>query len=73
MSKRRRIEPTLPQTPPPEKPFNLNYTKGPLFDDDPRQLLLRSVALILQHVGFEGASKEALEALCGEVETCQYL
>jgi len=67
-SKRRRVESILPQTPPPEKPFIHNTTRARLFDDDPRHLLSRSVALILQHVGFDGATKEALEALCAEVE-----
>ena len=43
-----------------------------MFDDDPHQLLLRSVALALEHVGFTGASQEALEAMCAEVETCEY-
>lgn len=72
MSKKRRVEPTLPRTPPPEEPFIHNTMKDTLFDDDPRQLLSRSVALVLQHVGFDGATKEALEAFCSEVETCQY-
>ncbi len=42
----------------------------PKFDDDPHRLLLRSIALALEHVGFEGASPEALEAFCAEAETC---
>ena len=41
-----------------------------MFDDDPHQLLLRAVALALEHVGFEGASVTALEALCAEVDAC---
>jgi transcription initiation factor TFIID subunit 8 len=72
-SKRRRVEPALPRTPPPEEEsFVGNAIKETLFDDDPRRLLSRSVALVLQHVGFDGATKEALEAFCAEVETCQY-
>lgn len=71
-SKRRRIETVAPQTPPPDETYIQNITKSPFFDDDPRQLLQRSVALALQHVGFDGATKEALEAMCAEVEACQY-
>lgn len=40
-----------------------------MFNDDPHQLLLRSIALALEHVGFEAASPEALEAFCAEVES----
>lgn len=43
-----------------------------LFNDDPRQLLRRSVTLALEHVGFTGASAEALEALYSEVDMCEY-
>lgn len=72
-SKKRRIEePTLPQTPPPEGVILLkaNVTENPLFNDNPQELLQRSVAAILQHVGFSGATQEALEALCAQVDTC---
>jgi hypothetical protein len=73
MSKRRCVEPTLPHTPPPEEELDIvTPTKISMFDDDPHQLLLRSVALILEHVGFTAASQEALEAVCAEVDTCQY-
>jgi transcription initiation factor TFIID subunit 8 len=41
-----------------------------LFDEKPRTLLSRAIALALEHVGFEGATREALEAMCEEVETC---
>src|SRR5206468_106042 len=61
-SKRRRIEPVLPRTPPAEEPFIPNIVKAPFFDDDPHHLLRRSIAMILKHVGFDSASKEALEA-----------
>lgn len=41
-----------------------------MFDDDPRQLLLRSIAIALQHVGFDGGTAEAMEGFVAEVETC---
>lgn len=69
MNKRRRVESLTPQTPPPDQAFVQNITTAHLFDDDPQQLLQRSVALALQHVGFDGASKEAMVAMCSEVET----
>lgn len=43
-----------------------------LFNDKPRGLLSRAIALALEHVGFDGASQEAMEAMCEEVESCQY-
>lgn len=74
ISKRRRIEPDMPHTPPPEENSNTQKPKiPPMFDDDPHTLLKRSVALALEHVGFAGAEAEALEAVCAEVDTCQYL
>jgi len=69
-SKRRRVEPTPPQTPPVEEPPKYNISKDASFNDDPHQLLSRSVMLILEHVGFSGATSIALEALCAEVEAC---
>jgi transcription initiation factor TFIID subunit 8 len=71
-TKRRRFEETLPNTPPPEEELSVGSSKRPLFDEDPHQLLLRSVALTLEHVGFTAASPESLEALCAEVDTCQF-
>jgi len=65
-SKRRRLEPSLPQTPPPEE----DYAPPALFNDDPNQLLLRSIALALKHVGFDSAKPDAMEALRGQVESC---
>jgi len=63
----------LPQTPPPEEVFNpLPIHKTPLFNDDPEQLLTRSIVLALQHVGFEGAQPEALAAMLSEVDACEY-
>ncbi|KAL2071310.1 hypothetical protein VTL71DRAFT_12545 [Oculimacula yallundae] len=70
-SKRRRVDVDMPETPPAELPegyYKSKAEKVPMFDDDPHQLLLRAVALALEHVGFTGASPEALEAFCGEVD-----
>ena len=62
----------LPQTPPPEEAFNpLPIHKMPLFNDDPEQLLTRSIVLALQHVGFEGAQPDALAAMLSEVDACK--
>lgn len=47
------------------------YTK-PLFADEPFHLLQRSAALILDHVGFDGASKEAMESICAQATACMY-
>ena len=47
------------------------YTK-PLFAEEPQYLLQRSAALILNHVGFDGASKEALESICAQASACMY-
>ena len=64
---------TLPRTPPPEaSEVVLEVNKNPLFNDDPQRLLERSVALVLQHVGFEAADSDALNALCSEVDACEY-
>lgn len=74
-SKRPRIEAVLPVTPPPEddlKPQSIAIS-DPLFDGDPRRLLLRASILALEHVGFDAATDEALESLCSEVDACQYI
>lgn len=42
-----------------------------LFDEKPRQLLMRSVAITLEHVGFDAASPEAIEAICSQAEACR--
>jgi hypothetical protein len=47
------------------------YTK-PLFAEEPQYLLERSAALILNHVGFDGASKEALESICAQASACMF-
>jgi len=63
----------LPQTPPPEEIFNqLPIHRSPLFNDDPEQLLTRSIVLALQNVGFEGAQPDALAAMLSEVDACKY-
>ncbi|KUJ18147.1 uncharacterized protein LY89DRAFT_717752 [Mollisia scopiformis] len=68
-SKRVRIEPTLPKTPPPEE-ISSDGAQKVLFPDDlPHELLRHSVGLVLNHVGFDSASPEALEALCSQAET----
>lgn len=41
------------------------------FDDAVHKLLQRSCTLVLDHIGFDGASPEALEALCSEVDACK--
>ena len=45
------------------------YTE-PLFDDEPTRLLKRSIAIALSHVGFDSASKEAMDAFCSEANSC---
>ena len=42
-----------------------------LYDKGPLQLLKRSVALALEHVGFDGASLIAIEAICSEADACR--
>lgn len=42
-----------------------------LYDEKPRQLLMRSVAMVLEHVGFDAASPEAIEAICSQAEACR--
>lgn len=70
--KRRRFEEMLPNTPPPEEHLNPVSINRRTFNEDPHQLLLRSIALTLEHVGFTAATPESLEAMCSEVETCQF-
>jgi transcription initiation factor TFIID subunit 8 len=69
--KRRRFNESLPNTPPLEDNLSPIPNKRPMFDEDPHQLLLRSVALTFEHVGFTAATPESLEAMCAEAETCQ--
>ncbi|KAH8811854.1 transcription factor TFIID complex subunit 8 C-term-domain-containing protein [Xylogone sp. PMI_703] len=69
-SKRPRIEAALPVTPPPEEDLRPEAVAiaDPLFDGDPRKLLLRSIILALDYIGFDAATDEALESLCAEVD-----
>jgi transcription initiation factor TFIID subunit 8 len=71
-SKKRRIESNASQTPELEHISLPTPPEAELFDEKPRKLLSRAVALALEHVGFEGASREAMEAMCDEVDICQY-
>ena len=64
--KKRRFQ--NPITPPPEKEQPIRA----MFDDDPHKLLLRSIALTCQHVGFDSASPKALEAFLAQAETCEF-
>jgi hypothetical protein len=74
--KRRRLEEaedtrSLP-SPPPEELGSAVLDESPSFDDEPALLLRQSIIVMLQHIGFEGATRSALEELCGEVESCEY-
>jgi transcription initiation factor TFIID subunit 8 len=69
-SKKRCVQPSQSQTPQPEEISLPIFLDRERFDDKPRVLLSRSVALALEHVGFDGASRQALEAMCDKVETC---
>jgi transcription initiation factor TFIID subunit 8 len=42
-----------------------------IFNKDPEQLLGRSAALVLEHIGYHGASQEAIEGLCSEAAVCE--
>lgn len=57
---------TRPSTP----EFKNGSVKEDLYDERPRLLLRRSVALALEHVGFDGAAPEAIEAICSEADVC---
>ncbi|KAI6249727.1 Transcription initiation factor TFIID subunit 8 [Erysiphe necator] len=39
-----------------------------MFDDGPHRLLIRSVSLVLQHIGFTSSTPEAMESFCCAVE-----
>lgn len=71
-NKRRRIETDLPIRLLLDEETKENLSRVKTFEDDPRELLERSIALALQHVGFQAASKEAMESFCAQVDTCQY-
>lgn len=68
------MSPVLPQTPPPELELSrTDKMESSLFDSDVRMLLRRSICQTLEHVGFDRATEEALEAMCAEVDTCLYI
>lgn len=68
--KRRRIEADVPFRLLLEDERKENLSRVKTFEDDPHELLERSIALVLQHVGFQAASKEAMESFCAQVDTC---
>lgn len=67
--KRRRIEADVPFRLLLEDERKENLSRVKTFEDDPHELLERSIALVLQHVGFQAASKEAMESFCAQVDT----
>lgn len=67
-SKRRRIALDLSPTPVAEQMSLPTPPVAELFDDKPQKLLSRAIALALEHVGFDGASREAMQAMCDEVD-----
>jgi len=69
-AKRRRTEHYGLQTPPAEDIIQAVLDTRPVFNDEPSNLLRRATALVLEHVGFDSATKEAIESLCGEVDSC---
>lgn len=70
-TKRRRVEDRGLPSPPPEDVITAVLDGRPSFDDEPSLLLRRAVALMLEHIGFAGATKEALEELCDEFNSCK--
>ncbi|KAG9230800.1 transcription factor TFIID complex subunit 8 C-term-domain-containing protein [Amylocarpus encephaloides] len=67
--KKTRVEPALPQKPPPEVCRPSQAERIPQYDDDPKTLMLRSIAIALQHVGFDGAQPEAMESILAQVDS----
>jgi transcription initiation factor TFIID subunit 8 len=70
VAKRRRTEDYGLQTPPAEDIITAVLDTRSAFNDEPSCLLRRAASLVLEHVGFDGATKEALESLCGEIDSC---
>ncbi|CAG8959771.1 hypothetical protein HYFRA_00001678 [Hymenoscyphus fraxineus] len=68
-SKKICVKPTLPHTPPPETPLEAPKERAQDFEDEPRALLRRQIAMTLHHVGFDGSEPEAMESFCMAVET----
>ena len=60
------------QTPPAEDIITAIIDPRLVFNDEPSHLVQRAIALVLEHVGFDGASKEALEGFSAEVDPCAY-
>lgn len=71
VSKRRRMKEGEMQLSPTEYAITTVSDSRPSFNEEPSHLLRRATAIVLEHIGFDGATKEALESLCGEVETCK--
>ncbi len=69
-AKRRCIEENRIQALPAEDIIMAIPDTRPAFNDEPSHLLRRATALVLEHVGFDGATKEALECFCSEAESC---
>ncbi|TAQ90067.1 hypothetical protein B7494_g1614 [Chlorociboria aeruginascens] len=69
MKKKRCIEQTFPETPPPDSSIGPDLTWPQLFDDEAQELLKRSIAQALEYVGFDGATPEAMESFCASVES----
>ena len=53
-----------------EEPITAVPYTEPLFDDEPTHLLKRSIAIALSCVGFNSASKEAMDAFVAEANSC---
>lgn len=54
-----------------EEPVYPDVDTTPSYDDDYALQIRRSIALALEHVGFSGATKEAMESFAGEVDACK--
>ena len=53
-----------------EEPITAVPCTEPLFDDEPTHFLKRSIAIALSCVGFDSASKEAMDAFVAEANSC---
>jgi transcription initiation factor TFIID subunit 8 len=74
VTKKPRVASTELQTPPPERDTSPVYPEcvtSNSFDTAHSDGLRKSIALALKHVGFDGATKEAMEAFTGEVDACE--
>lgn len=68
--KRKRIAESSPESLPLSDVAGAAVDTNPGFNKEQWQLLQRSVALVLDYVGFDSASMEALESFCAEAESC---